>query len=126
MLVISLATEQGVLSWLLFQPLSQVQNQKGSKQTVDERPQDRAASCCSPRVPLKPHRSHLRTPPTAPSHTPKETRGDRMSIHDAIPEPHLLLLHSGSRSECLHLCPPPSAINQMGELSLQGSLIAES
>ena len=44
MLVISLATEQGVLSWLLFQPLSQVQNQKGSKQTVDERPQDRAAS----------------------------------------------------------------------------------
>ena len=66
MLVISLATEQGVLSWLLFQPLSQVQNQKGSKQTVDERPQDRAASCCSPRVPLKPHRSHLRTPPPPP------------------------------------------------------------
>jgi len=126
MLVISLATEQGVLSWLLFQPLSQVQNQKGSKQTADEGPQDGAARPLFSLCPTDATEEAPRDPPLPPDTHQRTQEGT--GCRSVIPSlSHVFFSDiSGSRSECLHLCPPPSAINQMGELSLQGSLIAES
>ena len=75
MLVISLATEQGFLSWLLFQPLSQAQNHKGSKQTADEGPRTGLPGRCSPCVPLMPHRRHLENPHCPPTPTKGHKRG---------------------------------------------------
>ena len=124
MSVISLTTEQGVLSWLFFQTLSQVQNQKGSRLWMKD-PRMGQPGCRPSRFPLKPHCRHLETPPINSPHQRKQEGTGCRSVTPSLG--HVFFPDiSGSRSGCLHLCPPPSAISQMGELSLQGSLIAES